>query len=246
MLLSIKNLTVSVENKKILNCLSLEINKGEVHALMGPNGSGKSTLSNILAGKEDYHIDSGEIFFNGNNLFDLSIEDRSHNGLFLAFQYPVEIPGVSITPFLRTALNSKLKTQGKKEIDPLTFVKNLKNIANNLGIKSNMLSRSVNEGFSGGEKKRFEILQMSILNPILSILDETDSGLDVDALKIVSEGINFLRKPESSFLIITHYQRLLDYIVPDYVHVISEGKITKSGDKSIAHEIEKNGYKNLI
>ena len=245
-MLSIKNLTASIEENKILNNLSLNIGKGEVHALMGPNGSGKSTLSNILAGKEDYEILSGEIIFNGNNLLDLDIEERSQRGLFLAFQYPVEIPGVNITPFLLTALNSKLKKEGKKEIDNLTFAKNLKTIASELGIQKEMLSRSVNEGFSGGEKKRFEILQMSILKPLLSILDETDSGLDVDALRVVTEGVNKLKNPESSFLIITHYQRLLDYIEPDYVHVIHEGRITKTGDKSIAQEIENNGYKNLI
>ena len=246
MILSIKNLSASIDNKIIIDNLSLEINKGEVHALMGPNGSGKSTLSNILAGKEDYQIESGEIIFNGQNLFDLNIEERSQNGLFLAFQYPVEIPGVSITPFLKTALNSKLKKQGKKEVDALSFAKNIKNIAKNFGIPSEMLTRSVNEGFSGGEKKRFEILQMSVLEPYLSILDETDSGLDVDALKVVTEGVNNLRKPDSSFLIITHYQRLLDYIVPDFVHVINQGKITRTGGKSLALEIEKDGYKNLI
>tara|TARA_Y100000590_G_scaffold421755_1_gene525785 strand:- start:296 stop:1036 length:741 start_codon:yes stop_codon:yes gene_type:complete len=246
MLLNIKNLTASVENKKILNNLSLQINSGEVHALMGPNGSGKSTLSNILAGKEDYEIIEGEVFFNNLDLFNLNIEERAHEGLFLAFQYPVEIPGVNITPFLKTALNSKLKKIGKEEIDPLSFAKDLKSKADQLGIPSEMLQRPVNEGFSGGEKKRLEILQMSILKPKLSILDETDSGLDVDALKIVTKGINKLRQDSSSYLIITHYQRLLDYIEPDYVHVIYEGKITKSGDKSIAQEIEKNGYKNLI
>jgi len=246
MLLSIKNLSASIDNKKILNDLSLEIKEGEVHALMGPNGSGKSTLSNILAGKEDYQIIEGEIKYNGLNLFDLNIEERSQKGLFLAFQYPVEIPGVSITPFLKTALNARLKEAGQDEVDPLSFAKELKNIASTLGIPSEMLSRSVNEGFSGGEKKRFEILQMSVLKPRLSILDETDSGLDVDALKIVTSGVKSLRQPNSSFLLITHYQRLLDYITPDFVHVINDGKITKSGDRSIAQEIEVNGYKNLI
>lgn len=245
-MLSIKNLSASIDDNKILDDLSLDIGKGEVHALMGKNGSGKSTLSNILAGKEDYNILSGEIQFNGSNLFDFDIEERALRGLFLAFQYPVEIPGVNITPFLLTALNSKLKLEGKKEMDNLSFAKNIKTIASELGIPKEMLTRSMNEGFSGGEKKRFEILQMSILKPVLSILDETDSGLDVDALKIVTEGVKKLRNSESSFLIITHYQRLLDYIEPDFVHVINQGKITKTGDKSIAEEIEKNGYKNLI
>ena len=245
-LLSIKDLSATVNEKKILDNLSLEIDKGEIHALMGPNGSGKSTLSNILAGKDEYEVTSGQIKFDDSNLFDLNVEERAMQGLFLAFQYPVEIPGVNITPFLKTALNAKLKKEGKKEVDALSFAKELKSIANKLGIPKEMLSRSVNEGFSGGEKKRFEILQMSILKPKLSILDETDSGLDVDALKIVTEGVNDLRSSTSSFLIITHYKRLLDYITPDYVHVINNGKITKSGDISIAKEIEINGYKNLI
>ena len=245
MLLSVKNLSVAIEDKVILDKFSLNINEGEVHAIMGPNGSGKSTLSNVLAGKEDYEILSGEITFKGKNLLDLSIEERSHEGLFLAFQYPVEIPGVSITPFLKTALNSKLKAQGKNEIDPLDFAKELKEKSIQFGIEKEMLSRSLNEGFSGGEKKRYEILQMSILRPDLSILDETDSGLDVDALKVVTNGVNSLKNPSSSFLIITHYLRLLDYITPDFVHVINNGRIVKSGDKSLAEKIDKSGYKNL-
>ena len=245
MLLSINNLSVNIEDKKILDNLSLNINKGEVHAIMGPNGSGKSTLSNVLAGKEDYKIIQGEIFFKNKNLFDFNIEERSQNGIFLAFQYPVEIQGVSITPFLKTALNAKLKSEGKDEVDPLTFAKNLKQTAKELGIPSELLSRSVNEGFSGGEKKRYEILQMSILKPSLAILDETDSGLDVDALKTVTEGVNRLKNDTSSFLIITHYERLLNYIVPDFVHVMVNGRIVKSGDKSIAEEIESMVYVNF-
>ena len=246
MLLSIKNLSASIDDKKIINKLSLDIKKGEIHAIMGQNGSGKSTFSNILAGKEEYDIQADEISFNGKNLLNLSIEERSHNGLFLAFQYPIEIPGVSISSFLRTALNSKLKKEELPEVDPLNFSKTIKEIANNLDIPHSMLSRSVNEGFSGGEKKKFEILQMSVLKPSLSILDETDSGLDVDAFKIVTKGVNNLKTPDTSYLIITHYKRLLDHIIPDFVHILHEGHIIKSGDISIAKEIETNGYKNLI
>ena len=243
MLLSIKNLSVSIEGKKILNNLSLEINEGEVHAIMGPNGSGKSTLSNVLAGKEEYNITSGEIIFKDKNIFDLNIEERAQKGLFLAFQYPVAIPGVNITPFLQAAINSRLKAKGEAELDALAFAKRLREISNQLGFSKEILKRSVNEGFSGGEKKRFEILQMCILKPQLSILDETDSGLDIDALKVVTKGVNKLRNKTSSFLIITHYQRLLDQISPDYVHVIANGKIVKSGNKSIAEDIESSGYK---
>ena len=246
MLLSIKNLSASIEDKKIINKLSIDIGKGETHALMGQNGSGKSTFSNILAGKEEYDIKVDEITFKGKNLLNQNIEERSHNGLFLAFQYPIEIPGVSINSFLRTALNSKLKKEGKPEVDPLSFAKEIKEIANTLDIPISMLSRSVNEGFSGGEKKKFEILQMSVLKPSLSILDETDSGLDVDAFKIVTSGVNKLKEPDSSYLIITHYKRLLDHIIPDFVHVLHDGRIIKTGDISIAKEIEANGYKNII
>jgi Fe-S cluster assembly ATP-binding protein len=245
MFLSIKNLSVSIENKKILNDFSLEINKGEVHAIMGPNGCGKSTLSNVIAGNEEYKILGGEIIFKDQNLLELNIEERSQLGIFLAFQYPIEIPGVNITPFLKASLNAKLKKEGKEEIDALSFAKELKQVANELGIKSEMLSRSVNEGFSGGEKKRYEILQMSILKPSLAILDETDSGLDVDAFQTVTEGINRIKNDNNSFLIITHYQKLLDHIVPDYVHVMKDGKIIKSGDQSIAKLIEESGYKNF-
>ena len=246
MLLSINNLSVSIEDKKILNNLSLKINEGEVHAIMGPNGSGKSTLSNVLAGKEEYNITSGEIKFKDENIFDLNVEERAQKGLFLAFQYPVAIPGVNITPFLQAAMNSKLKANGGEEVDVLTFAKKLRETANELGFSKDILKRSVNEGFSGGEKKRFEILQMSILRPQLSILDETDSGLDIDALKIVTEGVNKLRSKTSSFLIITHYQRLLDQIEPDFVHVIANGAIVKSGNKSIAEDIESSGYKKFL
>jgi len=243
--LSIKNLTVSIENKRILNNFSLNMNEGEIHSIMGPNGSGKSTLAHVLAGKEYYEILEGEIIFKDKNLLDLNIEERSQLGLFLAFQYPVEIPGVNITPFLKSSLNAKLKLEGKPEIDALKFAKELKTLASELGIPLEMLSRSVNEGFSGGEKKRYEILQMSILKPSLSILDETDSGLDVDALKTVMEGVNKIKNDNSSFLIITHYKKLLDYITPDFVHVIKDGTIVKTGDKSIAQQIETEGYKNL-
>jgi len=242
MFLSIKNLSVSIEGKKILNNFSLEMNAGEVHAIMGPNGCGKSTLSNVLAGKEDYEVLDGEIIFKDQNLLDLNIEERSQLGIFLAFQYPIEIPGVNITPFLKTSLNAKLKKEGKPEVDALSFAKELKLVASDLGIKSEMLSRSVNEGFSGGEKKRYEILQMSILKPSLAILDETDSGLDVDAFKTVTQGVNKIKNELNSFLIITHYQKLLNYIVPDFIHVMIDGKIIKSGDKLIAQQIEENGY----
>ena len=245
MFLSINNLSVSIEGKKILNNFSLEMNEGEVHAIMGPNGCGKSTLSNVLAGKEEYEILEGEITFKNKNLLELNIEERSQLGIFLAFQYPIEIPGVNITPFLKASLNSKLKKQNKPEVDPLTFAKELKKVASELGIKPEMLSRSVNEGFSGGEKKRYEILQMSILKPSLAILDETDSGLDVDAFKTVTQGVNRIKNKNNSFLIITHYQKLLDFIVPDYIHVMKDGCIIKSGDKSIAQQIEQNGYKNF-
>jgi len=242
MFLDIKDLSVKIENKNILNNLNLKINKGEVHAIMGPNGCGKSTLANVLAGKEDYEILSGQITFKDKDLLDLNIEERAQEGMFLAFQYPIEIPGVNITPFLHAAINSKKKKLNEEEIDSLSFAKLLKSKANDLGINVDMLKRSVNTGFSGGEKKRYEILQMSILNPDLAILDETDSGLDIDALKIVTDGVNNLKSEKNSFLIITHYQKLLDYIRPDYVHVMRNGAIIKSGGPEIALEIEKDGF----
>ena len=245
MFLSIKNLSATIDGKSILNDFSLNMDEGEIHAIMGPNGCGKSTLANVLAGKEDYEITSGDIVFKNQNLLDLNIEERAQKGLFLAFQYPVEIPGVNITPFLHASVNSKLKNDKKPQLDNLSFAKLLRKNAEELGIGSDMLKRSINTGFSGGEKKRYEILQMSILNPELAIFDETDSGLDVDALRIVTEGINKFKDSKKSFLIITHYQKLLDYIRPDYVHVMRNGKIVKSGDISLATEIEASGYQNF-
>ncbi len=243
--LNINNLNVSIEGKKIIDDFNLNINQGEVHAIMGPNGSGKSTLANVLAGNEDYEVNSGKIIFKDQNLLDLNVEERAQLGIFLAFQYPVEIPGVNITPFLQASLNSKLKNENKDELDSLSFAKLLRNKAQELGINSDMLKRSINTGFSGGEKKRYEILQMSVLNPEFTIFDETDSGLDVDALRIVTEGINRFKNIHNSFLIITHYQKLLDYIRPDFVHVMRNGKIVTSGDISIAKTIEESGYQNF-
>ena len=244
-MLNIKDLHVSIEGKKILNGLNLSINKGEVHALMGPNGSGKSTLSYFLSGKDGYEIEKGSIDYNGKNLLDLEVDERANEGLFLAFQYPMEIPGVQTSFFLKTAINSKRKHQGLPEIDALEFAKLMKVQAQELDISPDMLRRDLNVNYSGGEKKKQEILQMSLLNPIMSILDETDSGLDIDALRIVSEGVNKLRNKYNSFLVITHYQRLLNYIKPDYVHIIADGRIVKSGDFSLALELEEKGYEEI-
>jgi len=242
--LKINNLKAKVGEKSILNDFSLDIKPGEVHAIMGPNGSGKSTLSNILSGKKGYDV-SGEIKFEGIDLFSLETEERAHKGIFLAFQYPLEIPGVNTNTFLKTSLNSIRKARGEKELDAIEFLNLVKNKSKELKFDEEKLSRQLNVGFSGGEKKKNEILQMSILNPKLSILDETDSGLDIDALKIVADGVNSLRKKNNSFLIITHYQRLLDYIKPDFVHVLMNGKIIKSGGPELALELEKKGYENF-
>ena len=243
-MLEIKNLQASIENKKILNGLNLTIKPGEVHAIMGPNGSGKSTLANVLSGKNGYEI-SGEVNFMGENLKTVAVEKRAQKGIFLAFQYPLEIPGVNTNIFLKTSLNSIRKSKGEKELDTLAFLKLVKEKASELGINESILSRQLNVGFSGGEKKKNEILQMKILNPNLSILDETDSGLDIDALKIIANGVNSSRDSKKSFLVITHYQRLLEYIKPDFVHVLSKGKIIKTGCGELAEELEKTGYKEL-
>lgn len=245
-MIEIKNLHVSVDDKDILKGLNLTIPAGEVHAIMGPNGAGKSTLAHIISGKDGYEVTKGDILFNGESILEMEPEERAHAGLFLAFQYPVEIPGVNSMTFLRTALNAKRKANGEDELDGAEFLRLVKAATNNLKIKDDFLKRSVNVGFSGGEKKRFEILQMQVLNPSFAVLDETDSGLDIDALKIVAEGVNMLRDAARSFLVITHYQRLLDYIEPDIVHVLADGKIQKTGDKTLALELEEKGYDAVI
>jgi Fe-S cluster assembly ATP-binding protein len=241
-LLEIKNLHVEIAGKKILNGVNLTVNKGEVHAIMGPNGSGKSTLSYVLAGKDDYDVLEGEVLLNGVDILSLEPDERAAKGLFLAFQYPVEIPGVTMMTFLRAAINAQRKTRGEDELPTPELLKRVREGATKLGVDPDMLKRPVNVGFSGGEKKRVETLQMALLEPRLCVLDETDSGLDIDALKVVSEGVNRLRSQERGMIVITHYQRLLDYIVPDFVHVFSKGRIVKSAGKELALELEANGY----
>ena len=243
-MLKIKNLKASINNKDILKGLNISIKPGELHAIMGPNGSGKSTLANVLSGKEGYNI-TGELKYQGTNLEEIPIDERAQQGIFLAFQYPTEIPGVNTSNFLRTSLNKVRKSQGKNELDALSFIKMIKEKSQELGMDEKMLSRQLNVGFSGGEKKKNEILQMKILDPNLIILDETDSGLDIDALKIVADGVNSSRNNKKSFLVITHYQRLLNFINPDYVHVLSDGKIVKSGSMKLAEDLEKTGYKGI-
>lgn len=241
-MLEIKNLHTKIDGKEILKGIDLKVNAGEVHAIMGPNGSGKSTLSSVLTGREGYEVSEGEVLYEGKNLLDIPAEERSHQGIFLAFQYPIEIPGVGNSYFLKTALNAKRKFNGEEEIDAFDFLELIKSKLKILDMDEKFLRRNVNEGFSGGEKKRNEILQMLVLEPKLCILDETDSGLDIDSLKIVAQGVNALRSPDRAMLVITHYQRLLDYIVPDVVHVLQDGKIVKSGDKNLAFELEEKGY----
>lgn len=241
-MISIKNLHASIEDKEILKGINLEVKAGEVHAIMGPNGSGKSTLASVLAGREEYEVSEGSVTFLGEDLLELSPEERAQKGIFLAFQYPVEIPGVSTTNFLKTALNQVREARGEKALDAVHFLKMMKEKMKLVDIDQALLSRSLNEGFSGGEKKRNEIFQMAMLEPKLSILDETDSGLDIDALKIVADGVNKLKTKETATIVVTHYQRLLDYIVPDFVHVLYKGRIVKSGDKSLALELEEKGY----
>lgn len=241
-MLEIKNLSAAIDGKQILKGINLAIKPGEVHAVMGPNGSGKSTLAQVLVGREEYEITGGEVIYNGQNLLELDPEQRAQQGVFLAFQYPVEIPGVNTMYFLKAALNEVRKANGQSELDAVDFLKLVKEKMKVLELDQSLLNRPVNEGFSGGEKKRNEVFQMALLEPKLAILDETDSGLDIDALRIVAEGVNRLKRPDNAQLVITHYQRLLNYIVPDYVHVLSNGRIIRSGDKTLALELEERGY----
>jgi len=245
-LLEIKNLKAKIGDTEILHGIDLTINRGEVHAIMGPNGSGKSTLSYVLSGRDGYEVTEGEILLDGESILDMEADERARAGMFLAFQYPVELPGVGGMSFLRAAVNARLREKGEDEVDQLAFVKMVRAKAKDLGVGDEMLKRAVNVGFSGGEKKRYEILQMALLEPTMAVLDETDSGLDVDALRIVSEGVNALRGDTRGMLVITHYQRLLSHIVPDYVHILAGGRIIKSGDKSLALEVENNGYAGII
>ena len=245
-MLEIKNLQAGIEDKPILKGIDLSVNAGEVHAIMGPNGSGKSTLASVLAGRDGYDVTGGEALLQGDDLLDLAPEERAREGVFLAFQYPVEIPGVNSAYFLRSAVNEIRKHRGEEELDAMNFLKAVKAKMKELGLSEDFLKRPVNAGFSGGETKRNEILQMTMLNPKLAVLDETDSGLDIDALRIVADGVNRLKGPDNAQVVITHYQRLLDYIVPDFVHVLYDGRIIKSGDKTLAHELEEKGYDWLI
>ena len=245
-MLEIKNLKARIEEKEILKGINLSVNNGEVHAIMGPNGSGKSTLASVLAGREGYDITDGEVFLRGNDILELSPEERAREGVFLAFQYPVEIPGVNSTYFLRSAVNQVRKHRGEEELDAMNFLKLVKAKMKELELAEEFLKRPVNAGFSGGEKKRNEILQKTMLNPSLAVLDETDSGLDIDALRIVADGVNRIKNQNNAQIVITHYQRLLDYIVPDFVHVLYDGRIIKSGDKTLAHDLEEKGYDWLI
>lgn len=245
-MLEIKNLQAHIGEKQILKGINLSVKTGEVHAIMGPNGSGKSTLASVLAGREGYDITDGEVTLQGNDILDLSPEERAREGVFLAFQYPVEIPGVNSTYFLRSAVNQIRKHRGDEELDAMNFLKLVKTKMKELGLAEEFLKRPVNAGFSGGEKKRNEILQMTMLDPRLAVLDETDSGLDIDALRIVADGVNRLKNQHNAQIVITHYQRLLDYIVPDFVHVLYDGRIIKSGDKTLAHDLEEKGYDWLI